>query len=460
MAERSSSPEGGDEAPSLPSPLPAASSTASATPSTSSATSVSSNSAAVSSELPLPLIGSVVLVSWDDNSTHEATVVQSRERRPGQLEYYVHYLAYDRRMDEWVALSRIDLEDYKKQLEGDKPDGPKSSKRTWEPTRKVTRNMKRKTEASHMGRAGTGGSQASLDAVEREYEKNTKIKHITSVYFSKYRLSAWYLSPYPEEYGKLPHLYVCEWCFKYMAHRHALLTHTCTRRCPPGREIYRKHHISMYEIDGAQEKLYCQNLCLFAKLFLDRKTLYFDVGPFMFYVLTHVDDTGAHVVGYFSKEKESHENNNLACICTFPPYQQRGYGRFLIEFSYVLSRLEGRIGGPEKPLSDLGLIGYQSYWAWELLTALHKTDEPVTTAQLSARTGITQDDVVATLQWLDLIKYWRGHHTICYTTKQLHAATVMRKLRPPKLEVDTRCLRWCPPTAPPKEERAAGGDDA
>lgn len=48
-------------------------------------------------------------------------------------------------------------------------------------------------------------------------------------------------------------------------------------------------------------QIYCQNLCLLAKLFLDHKTLYFDVEPFVFYILTEVDRQGAHIVGYFSK---------------------------------------------------------------------------------------------------------------------------------------------------------------
>lgn len=59
----------------------------------------------------------------------------------------------------------------------------------------------------------------------------------------------------------------------------------------------------MYEVDGKTNKIYCQNLCLLSKLFLDHKTLYYDVDPFMFYVLCEVDDGGAHIVGYFSKEK-------------------------------------------------------------------------------------------------------------------------------------------------------------
>jgi len=48
-------------------------------------------------------------------------------------------------------------------------------------------------------------------------------------------------------------------------------------------------------------QVYCQNLCLLAKLFLDHKTLYFDVEPFLFYVMTENDTNGCHILGYFSK---------------------------------------------------------------------------------------------------------------------------------------------------------------
>ena len=66
-----------------------------------------------------------------------------------------------------------------------------------------------------------------------------------------------------------------------------------------------------------------QNLCLLSKLFLDHKTLYYDVDPFLFYVLCEKDAAGYHIVGYFSKEKASAEGNNLACILTLPPYQRK-----------------------------------------------------------------------------------------------------------------------------------------
>jgi GNAT superfamily N-acetyltransferase len=89
--------------------------------------------------------------------------------------------------------------------------------------------------------------------------------------------------------------------------------------------------------------------------------LYYDVDPFLFYILCEVDAIGSHIVGYFSKEKVSQENYNLACILTFPPYQRKGYGKLLISISYELTKREGTTGSPEKPLSDLGNICVYKY---------------------------------------------------------------------------------------------------
>jgi len=35
----------------------------------------------------------------------------------------------------------------------------------------------------------------------------------------------------------------------------------------------------------------------------------------------------------YNKEKTSFDDYNLACILVLPPYQRKGYGHFLIEFS-------------------------------------------------------------------------------------------------------------------------------
>ena len=141
-------------------------------------------------------------------------------------------------------------------------------------------------------------------------------------------IQTWYSAPYPEEYARCSKLYLCEFCLKYMKSKEMLTRHR--DKCevgghPPGNEIYRNGKLQVWEVDGAKSKIYCQNLCLLAKLYLDHKTLYYDVEPFLFYILTIADEFGAHFVGYFSKEKESVLQYNLSCILTMPHLQCKGY---------------------------------------------------------------------------------------------------------------------------------------
>ncbi len=165
--------------------------------------------------------------------------------------------------------------------------------------------------------------------------KVTRMKNVQLIELGKYRIKPWYFSPYPEKLCGMLCIYICEFCLKYVKSRNCLQRHIvkCNLRHPPGNEIYRKDSISFFEIDGRKNKNYAQNLCLLAKLFLDHKTLYYDTDPFLFYVMAVFDERGYHIVGYFSKEKESTEDYNVACILTLPQYQRKGYGTLLIEFS-------------------------------------------------------------------------------------------------------------------------------
>lgn len=52
----------------------------------------------------------------------------------------------------------------------------------------------------------------------------------------------------------------------------------------------------MFEVDGNKEVLYCQNLCLLTKFFIEHKTIYYDTYPFYFYILCEKDDQGSHIV--------------------------------------------------------------------------------------------------------------------------------------------------------------------
>lgn len=84
-------------------------------------------------------------------------------------------------------------------------------------------------------------------------------------------------------------------------------------------------------------------------MFLDTKSVCYGVESFRFYILVETDpNTSSYeIIGFFSKEKMSWDNFNLACILIFPPWQRRGLGKLLIAFSYELSRRDGTIGSPE-----------------------------------------------------------------------------------------------------------------
>ncbi|KAH7322796.1 acyl-CoA N-acyltransferase [Stachybotrys elegans] len=220
-------------------------------------------------------------------------------------------------------------------------------------------------------------------------------------------------------------LYVCPLCFKYSKEIVPWLGHVkgCQSRAVlPGRKVYvhprgtRKVLVptdagkgagpkkrrgdtgpryteqlvqdqgewSIWEVDGEEDALFCQNLSLFAKLFLDNKSVFFDVSAFKYFLLVYTPPPGGlgdipanappQVTGFFSKEKMSWDNNNLACILVFPPWQRRGLGALLMGASYEISRREGIIGGPEKPISDLGKKGYKRFWAGEIARWLLSID--------------------------------------------------------------------------------------
>ena len=251
--------------------------------------------------------------------------------------------------------------------------------------------------------------QAESEAPTRKSKKSDHASQIECIEFGGWEIDTWYAAPYPAEYSRNRVLYICEFCLKYMnsdyvAWRHKL---KCGTKHPPGDEIYRHGSVSFFEVDGRKNPVYCQNLCLLAKLFLGSKTLYYDVEPFLFYVLCEYDDNGYHFVGYFSKEKRASSQNNVSCILTLPIHQRKGYGNLLIDFSYLLTKVEEKTGSPEKPLSDMGLVSYRNYWRLILcryfIHTLDKEDykrEGLSIRRISDDTGMTADDIISALEGL------------------------------------------------------------
>ncbi|VDL85433.1 unnamed protein product [Schistocephalus solidus] len=438
---------------------------------------------------------------------HAAEILGVRETEDGVF-YYVHFddcifiiidvhdfLLVNKRLDEWVEESRLDFDRIEwpaKRLPRESSSTALTSMATVdssiklpisvecgpEPEPNVTRSrmhsssnlssLKRKHPSDEDSTSSLQTNDlddhtdkpklttlprqtGSMVSSHHEQDVVTRIRNLEWIEIGQYRIKPWYFSPYPVELVSADCVYICEFCLKYLKSRTCLRRHLtkCQLRHPPGNEIYRKIPHSFFEIDGRKNKTYAQHLCLLAKLFLDHKTLYYDTDPFLFYVLCETDSRGYHIVGYFSKEKESSEDYNVACILTLPPYQRKGYGKLLIEFSYELSKIEGKLGSPEKPLSDLGLLSYRSYWAMTLMDIFLSTKPPepgqepaISINEIVERTSMKRDDVIATLSYLNVLYYVKGQYLIFLSKEnlELHKRAISKRL----VRVDPTCLSWKP----------------
>eukprot|EP00668_Euglena_longa_P012235 GGOE01014670.1.p1 GENE.GGOE01014670.1~~GGOE01014670.1.p1 ORF type:complete len:578 (+),score=120.29 GGOE01014670.1:83-1816(+) len=378
-------------------------------------------------------VGQRVLCQHKGPDWHEAEIVATKSAS-GSLLHYIHFVGFDRRLDRWVS------EDQMRPIT-DEDAFPVDCKRQKAANGDV---------AMKVFDPQTVAISKANEEEEKRWIESTKVKNVQSVVFGQYKMDAWYFSPYPEDYTKnVETLLICEFCLKYMKTRRALEKHLqqCSLYHPPGVEIYRDGDLRVFEVDGKKEKTYCQLLCLMAKLFLDHKTLYYDVEPFLFYLVTRCEEDGCHTRGYFSKEKQSAEKYNLSCILTLPPFQGEGYGRFMIQFSYELSKREKKFGKPERPLSDLGLRGYISYWKFtvvQTLLELMDTQEVVSIIDIARASAIHPDDVVLTFNQLGVLRCdAQGDRHLC-NYQRVDIEQYVASLEAPILAVHPDLLRWEP----------------
>lgn len=216
-------------------------------------------------------------------------------------------------------------------------------------------------------------------------------------------------------------LYVCDFCFKYTSDKHKMSLHmalcSLSRPFPPiGTLVYAdtRGKYLIKKVRGFRHELFCQNLCLFGKLFIDDKSVYYNVELYDFYVLYGTSKhksvsealdarTVYRPMGFFSKEVTAWEpDNNLACICIFPPYQRLRLGSLLMEFLYAAAEACGQLPlGPEFPLSPYGKQLYLRFWgrriAFELFNTFFDTDR-VSLGELAVQTGFRRDDLLFALE--------------------------------------------------------------
>lgn len=58
------------------------------------------------------------------------------------------------------------------------------------------------------------------------------MKYVDKIQIGNFEIDAWYFSPFPEDYGKQPKLWICEYCLKYMKYE----------------KTFRYHLVSVYQL--------------------------------------------------------------------------------------------------------------------------------------------------------------------------------------------------------------------
>lgn len=218
----------------------------------------------------------------------------------------------------------------------------------------------------------------------------------------------------------LDKLFVCEYCFKYTDKRTEIALHAIScpfnKPYPPIGKLMYRDDCTPYiitKVRGFQNEIFSQNLCLFGKLFLDNKSVYYNVDAFDFYII-YGRDSEHHFkpMGFFSKEVTAWDNeNNLACICIFPPYQRKGLGSLLIEFLYELAAVTPgqKYSGPEFPLSPYGKLSYFHYWSKRLTVLLYEfiirdKRSLFNLREIADLSGFRKEDILMTLQYMNVLK--------------------------------------------------------
>ena len=140
-----------------------------------------------------------------------------------------------------------------------------------------------------------------------------------------------------------------------------------------------------------------------------------------------------------------------------PSYQKKGYGRLLIDFSYLLSRVEGQLGSPEKPLSDLGRVSYYCYWKSVVSRALNENfsdQDMIRIRDLCNITGVSGSDIATALMKLGYASQTETKSAIevpkvCITVKAKKQKEMESKYSTSKhLDLDESKLKWSPRSPP------------
>jgi histone acetyltransferase MYST1 len=117
-----------------------------------------------------------------------------------------------------------------------------------------------------------------------------------------------------------------------------------------------------------------------------------------------------------------------------------------MQFSYELSKREGLLGSPEKPLSDLGYASYIAFWSWQLCRVFTTTpfkykSHTFTLEGLQEVTGFRADDILIALKSMNLIEAQRKRDGALVISLEAAREWASKHKIDTEPVIDTKCIK-------------------
>lgn len=117
---------------------------------------------------------------------------------------------------------------------------------------------------------------------------------------------------------------------------------------------------------------------------------------------------------------------------------------FAYLLAYELSKIEDKIGSPEKPLSDFGKLSYVAYWTQVLVEFFEAHQrETFNIMEVSKMTYLTPEDIIETLRINNFLKMV-GDSQCTVTIPREAVEKAQEHSRKKALKLDPSLIHWAP----------------
>ena len=216
----------------------------------------------------------------------------------------------------------------------------------------------------------TAAAASSAPSLRAHFSPEDCPLAVSEVCYLSFAVAPWFDSPF-HVLGDLKRpspstCYAAHICHRCLSAFYEESTHDvhiasfCSAATIPGKIVYENESpkLRVHLIDGAEHVMYCRNLSLLGRCFIDSKDLVNDVDILEFFVVavhaTSIPDDGTamgkeavamlnkfdsqwdnyFVAGYFCRVKHK-PDHCLSCITTFPMFQRMGLGMLMLDIAYT-----------------------------------------------------------------------------------------------------------------------------